>query len=136
MTGMELYLALIGELETALGCPVSKGFPAWARNQVTVEQLPLGALQIARLGMVGPQRIGAGPARPSLAWSAWVFAQDEVQLVDLWADRLTTWLKQTPVIVVNSVRVSLALESADRHDNQNNVQQEEHGIALTLITQW
>lgn len=136
MDGMDLYLALIAELETALGCPVSKGFPAWGRNQVTVEQLPLGALQLRRLGMVGPQRIGGGPEKHSVAWTAWVFAQDEVQLVDMVLDRLGPWLKQAPVLVVNSVRVGLALESADRHDNENNVQQEEHGYTMTLITQW
>ena len=135
MTVLELYLALVAELETVLGCAIGKGFPAWERSRITVADLPVGAIQMARPGLVMPSRIGAGPSRESVAWSVWVFAQDEVQLADL-TGKVLDWLKQTPMVGVNSVRVSLALESADRYDSQFDVQQEDHGIALTLITQW
>lgn len=129
----DLITALTAVLQTNVGCTFVHGFPTWGRTSRDLSSLPIGAVQISGLNMASRSQGRHNPLRAA-TWDLWIFARNEVELVDL-LDAFRTWAA-VGEFVVNDSRVRVTVTTVERHLTDTAVQQEQHGFAITILTEW
>ena len=128
---LDVYLTMNDSLAAALGCEVLKGFPTWARTTATP---PVAALEMQDGPAEMVVRIG-GQSINQVGWRLYIFGRDEVELVTM-IDLFRGWLAAARSFVVNSSRIAVAVQAAERYDGDGLAQQEQHGWVVSLSTQW
>lgn len=125
---LESYEYLLATYGTQLSVTTSKGFPTWARPELT---LPLVALELMgsqpRLGRTGQQI-----SQISVGFRGWLFARNEPELCRL-LDLLWAWHRTDgSAFEIAAQRVACLLQEVQRHEPLINVEKEAHAITFVI----
>ena len=125
---LEIYEHLLSSYAAELSALTSKGFPTWARPELTP---PLVALEIAGTQPYA-DRTGQLVAQVNAGYRGWLFARNEPELARM-LDLLWAWHKTDgSAFEIAARRVACKLRETQRHDPLISVEKEAHAHVFVV----
>lgn len=125
---LDIYEYLLATYGTAIGATTSKGFPTWARPELS---LPLVALELTGL-VPGIGRVGQQYTQTNVGYQGWLFARNEPELCAM-LDALRLWHKNTgSAFEIAAQRVACSLQKAQRHEPLTDAIKEAHAVTFVV----
>ena len=116
-----------------------KGFPAWRRSspQVTSDRLTNPVLSLLAWASPPPpqKRIGQNLALYAIEFEFYIFARDELELVDM-IEHFWDWSKRSESVSVNDRRINPKMSQGYRFVGTLGIQQEAHAWRFLIQITW
>lgn len=128
----EIFEYLVNNGETQLGVSVLKGFPDWARPNMT---LPIAAVELAASSPGTYNRTGHPQAQRTLYFRFFIFARHEPELCEK-LESLVNWLAGLGRREIEGQFVAFRQQDGQRHEPATNAQQEMHGFWISIQVTW